>query len=272
MASVGADGGVKAEAEDEVLAAEAEVFPAEAEVVRGRVVRAVVLPCGAKGSFKGEAYEYAEPVQAEDGLSTPGSFFWVFRWLVDFLGGNQIPNFGGRSRATLLGRTASLLADGLSSSSEDEKEGEKKGSLDGEIKEEEKDDEAEDTRRGGARVPTAEQHLTVSSVMSRLSGAKRKSRGTVDDEDVELVKDELAEDPELEMGEAKAPRLRGDFSRSPLATPVWMSQLMVKGPRAGSRWMLDSAEVFSKVFRTLFGRTSRATCFRSLGASWPWTF
>ena len=74
------------------------------------------------------------------------------------------------------------------------------------------------------------------------------------------------------MGEAKAPRLRGDFSRSPLATPVWMSQLMVKGPRAGSRWMLDSAEVFSKVFRTLFGRTSRATCFRSLGASWPWTF
>ena len=177
MASVGADGGVKAEAEDEVLAAEAEVFPAEAEVVRGRVVRAVVLPCGAKGSFKGEAYEYAEPVQAEDGLSTPGSFFWVFRWLVDFLGGNQIPNFGGRSRATLLGRTASLLADGLSSSSEDEKEGEKKGSLDGEIKEEEKDDEAEDTRRGGARVPTAEQHLTVSSVMSRLSGAKRKVQG-----------------------------------------------------------------------------------------------
>ncbi|CAE7630209.1 Camkk2 [Symbiodinium sp. CCMP2592] len=223
MASVVAQKGVKAEGEDEVVEVKSEsegedkVVRAEADVVRGRVVRAVVLPCGAKGNFKGEVYEFAEPVQAEDGLSTPGFFFWLFRWLVDFLGGNQIPNFGGRSRATLLGRTASLLADGLSSRQ--------------------------------AKVPIAEQHLTVSSIMSRLSGAKRKSGGRVDDEDVEMeVKDD---DEELEavdvpgdsVDEAKAPRLRGDFALSSFAMLVWMSKLMVSGPRAGSRWMLDSAEL-----------------------------
>ncbi|CAE7521288.1 Camkk2 [Symbiodinium sp. CCMP2592] len=223
MASVVAQKGVKAEGEDEVVEVKSEsegedkVVRAEADVVRGRVVRAVVLPCGAKGNFKGEVYEFAEPVQAEDGLSTPGFFFWLFRWLVDFLGGNQIPNFGGRSRATLLGRTASLLADGLSSRQ--------------------------------AKVPIAEQHLTVSSIMSRLSGAKRKSGGRVDDEDVEMeVKDD---DEELEavdvpgdsFDEAKAPRLRGDFALSSFAMLVWMSKLMVSGPRAGSRWMLDSAEL-----------------------------
>ena len=234
---------------------------ARAEFVRERVVRAVVLPCGTKGNFRGEVYEFAEPVQAEDGLSTPGTFFWLFRWVVDFLGGNQIPNFGGRMRATLLGRMTDLLADGLSSSEEDEKPLEK------EVKEEDVREEAEDSARPKAKVPIADQHMTVSSVMTRLSDAKRKSKGGAEEDgarrksrrkgdedvDMEVTKEELDSDegPEQEAGRgdssdeetAPAPLLRGDFSLSSVCLLAWLSQLMVKGPRAGSRWMLEAAEI-----------------------------
>ena len=65
-------------------------------VVGARDVRAIVLPCGAKGQYRGEVYEFREPVLAEDGLSFPGYFFWVVRWIVDFLGGNNIVNFAGK--------------------------------------------------------------------------------------------------------------------------------------------------------------------------------
>ena len=58
---------------------------ARAEVVRERVVRAVVRPCGTKDNFRGEVYEFAGPVHAEDGVSTPGTFFWFLRWVVDLL-------------------------------------------------------------------------------------------------------------------------------------------------------------------------------------------
>jgi len=233
-----------------------------AEFVRERAVRAVVLPCESKGHFKGEVYEFAEPVQASDGLSTPGTFFWLFRWLVDFLGGNQIPNFGGRMRAVLLGRTTDLLADGLSSSDVDEQE-----PLDGEVKGEDEDvrEEAEDDPTRKHKVPIADEHMTVSSVMTRLSEAKRKSKGEAEDggarrksrkkadEDVDMeVKDEQldeGEEPEQESvrgdseDEQTGPLLRGDFSLSSLCLLGWMAQLMLKGPRAGSRWMLDTAEI-----------------------------
>ena len=207
-------------------------------VLPERHVRAVVLPCGTVGSFKGEVYQYERPVVASDGRSRPGLFFWIYRWLVDFLGGIASLNFIGRSREPIANRTAAVIYDGLSSSDE---ETQKMGKDDG-------DGEAID-------MPSAEDHLTASSMMTRITQVKRKKsfgEGGVKTEVKAEVKEEPAEEDQDDVDD-DGPISRGDFSLSSFALICWLAQLMAKGPRTNAKWNLDPADVKTRVTAFLAG-------------------
>ncbi|CAE7707438.1 Camkk2 [Symbiodinium sp. CCMP2592] len=224
----------EAEAERDVREAEA---PAERAgqrqaVQRERVVRAIVLPCGPHGSFKGEVYQYTTPVAARDGHSRPGFFFWVFRWMIDFLGGVGIANMAGRSREPIANRTAAVIFDGLSSSDEEvQKMGE-------EAKEE--DEEA-------IALPVADDHLTSSSMMAKqVAVSARKRKAAANDEDVR----EDVGDREAEEEEEDEPLSRGDFSLSSFACICWLGQLMAR------------AEGILQGMRDTFWQDVRKGCFQ----------
>ena len=228
-------------------------------VVRARDVRAIVLPCGAKGQYKGEVYQFREPIEAEDGLSYPGYFFWVVRWIVDFLGGNKIGNFAGKLRDTVVSRTTSVLGDGLSSDEAVEPVKEEAG----EDGQEEADGAAADVK-----VPSADMHVSASSMMKRIAGVKRKQNRTklevAPDSDVKKeVKEEAEEAEEAEASEdvpmaaaeteQEDPLSVSDFSVSTFACLCWMSQMMTKGPRADARWTLSKVEVQARARAWLLG-------------------
>ncbi|CAE7337768.1 Camkk2 [Symbiodinium sp. CCMP2592] len=217
-----------------------------AAAVPERTVRAVVLPCGAKGTFKGEVYEHTARVQADDGRSTPGFFFWIFRWMVDFLGGTPSHNFAGRSRDAIVGRAAAVLADGLSSSETEQDDEQEK-------------DEQEDSQE--AVLPSAEDHVSKSSTMTkheRIHKRKAKSK-QVKEEPAEpgVVKEEPdgeGDRPEEDDEEDDDELVRkGDFCLSSFACICWLAQLMAKGPRANSKWNLEPAEVRSRAEALLEG-------------------
>ncbi|CAE7254869.1 Camkk2 [Symbiodinium sp. CCMP2592] len=217
-----------------------------ADAVPERTVRAVVLPCGAKGTFKGEVYEHTVRVQADDGRSTPGFFFWIFRWMVDFLGGTPNHNISGRSRDGIVGRAAAVLADGLSSSEPEQDEQQEK-------------DEQEDSQE--AVMPSAGDHVSKSSTMTkheRIHKRKAKSK-PVKEEPAEpgVVKEEPdgeGDMPEEDDEEDDDELVRkGDFCLSSFACICWLAQLMAKGPRANSKWNLDPAEVRSRAEALLEG-------------------
>ena len=208
-------------------------------VVGARDVRAIVLPCGAKGQYRGEVYEFREPVLAEDGLSFPGYFFWVVRWIVDFLGGNNIVNFAGKMRDTVVSRTTSVLGDGLSSDEADEA-----------VKEEASEDGRQQAHdNADVKLPSAEKHVTASSMMKRIAGVKRKQSTKPEKEPDPDVKAEVKEECEadedvvMETAEGEEQLEASDFSVSTIACLCWMSQMMAKGPRADARWTLSKSEV-----------------------------
>ena len=209
------------------------------EAVPERTVRAVVLPCGKKGTFKGEVYEQAVRVQSDDKRSTPGFFFWILRWIVDFLGGTPTRNFAGRSRDAMVCRTATVLADGLSSSETEQ-------------------DEPEASEEGRA-LPSGESHVTLSGMMTmqERSAKKRKSKDqpVVKEESAEPagVKEELDEDSGQDEGDEADLVRRSDFSMSSFACLCWLANLMSKGPRANSKWNLESGEVRSRAEALLEG-------------------
>ena len=209
------------------------------EAVPERTVRAVVLPCGKKGTFKGEVYEQAVRVQSDDKRSTPGFFFWILRWIVDFLGGTPTRNFAGRSRDAMVCRTATVLADGLSSSETEQ-------------------DEPEASEEGRA-LPSGESHVTLSGMMTmqERSAKKRKSKDqpVVKEESAEPagVKEELDEDSGQDEGDEADLVRRSDFSMSSFACLCWSANLMSKGPRANSKWNLESGEVRSRAEALLEG-------------------
>ena len=225
-------------------------------VVRARDVRAIVLPCGAKGQYKGEVYQFREPIEAEDGLSYPGYFFWVVRWIVDFLGGNKIGNFAGKLRDTVVSRTTSVLGDGLSSDEAVEPVKEEAG----EDGQEEADGAAADVK-----VPSADMHVSASSMMKRIAGVKRKQNRTklevAPDSDVKKEVKEEAEEAEASEDvpmaaaetEQEDPLSVSDFSVSTFACLCWMSQMMTKGPRADARWTLSKVEVQARARAWLLG-------------------
>ena len=215
-----------------------------------RDVRAVVLACGTQGTFKGEVYQFRRPVMARDGRSNPGCFFWIFRWMVDFLGGTQIRNFGGRSRELIGGRTCTVLADGLSSS----------------------EDEAMGENEDEVTVPSADEHMTASSMMTRQQQAfkKRTKSDELKQEAKGEVKAEVKDEPGDDGGDSsdsEGPLRRADFSLSSFACLCWLTQLMSKGTRANARWNLASTEVQARAeallcgMRDCFWQEVRKGCF-----------
>lgn len=219
-----------------------------------RDVRALVLACGTKGAFKGEVYQFRRPIVAKDGRSNPGCFFWIFRWMVDFLGGVQIHNFGGKSRELIAGRTGAVLADGLSSS-EDEAM----------VVVENEDD---------VPMPSAEEHLTSSSMMTRQQQVSKKRKKSLAEESKREVKGEVKDEVKDEPGDdgqdsvdSDGPVRKADFSLSSFACLCWLAQLVSKGTRANARWNLASTEVQARAeallcgMRDCFWQDVRKGCF-----------
>ena len=220
-----------AEAAEESVVREAEALVEGAgrreALAPERIVRAIVLPCGRQGSFKGEVYQYTTPVPARDGRSKPGFFFWVFRWIVDFLGGSEVANIAGRSREPIGNRTAAVIFDGLSSS--DEEVQAMASAADG-------DEEA-------VQLPVADDHMTESSMMLKQTAVKKRKAAADDQEDV----------PEDVEAAEEGPIHRGDFSLSSFACICWLAQLMAKGPRKGAKWNLEAKDVQARAEAILGG-------------------
>ena len=172
-------------------------------------------------------YQYTTPVPARDGRSKPGFFFWVFRWIVDFLGGSEVANIAGRSREPIGNRTAAVIFDGLSSS--DEEVQAMASAADG-------DEEA-------VQLPVADDHMTESSMMLKQTAVKKRKAAADDQENV----------PEDDEAAEEGPIHRGDFSLSSFACICWLAQLMAKGPRKGAKWNLEAKDVQARAEAILGG-------------------
>ena len=218
-----------------------------------RDVRALVLGCGSKGSFKGEVYQFRRPIVARDGRSNPGCFFWIFRWMVDYLGGSQTRNLGGKSREAIGIRTGAVLADGLSSS----------------------EDEAivdVDGNEDDVPLPSVDEHMTASSMMTRQKQVAKRKKSTeelkqeVKGEIKAEAKDEPSDDDQ-NSSDSEGPLRRADFSLSSFACLCWLAQLMSKGTRATAKWNLASAEIQARAeallcgMRDCFWQDVRKGCF-----------
>ena len=214
-----------------------------------RDVRALVLGCGSKGTFKGEVYQFRRPILARDGRSNPGCFFWIFRWMVDYLGGSPTRNLSGKSREAIAGRTGAVLADGLSSS-EDEAI----------VEVDEKEDDVP--------VPCVDEHMTASSMMTRQRQVAKRKKST--EEQKQEVKGEIkaeAKDEPSDSSDSEGLLRRADFSLSSFACLCWLAQLMSKGTRANAKWHLGSAEIQARAeallcgMRDCFWQDVRKGCF-----------
>ncbi|CAE7453042.1 unnamed protein product [Symbiodinium sp. CCMP2592] len=152
----------------------------------------------------------------------------------------------------------SVLGDGLSSDESSQQ-----------VKEEASEDdqeEAADREAADVKVPSAEMHVSESSMMKRIAGAKRKKNRTKpevapDSDDKMEVKEEAedaeqaeaTEDVDMGVGEPDEPLAVSDFSVSTFACLCWMSQMMAKGPRADARWTLSKVEVQARARAWLVG-------------------
>ena len=151
-------------------------------------------------------------------------------------------------RATLLGRTTDLLADGLSSSEEDEMP------LDKEVKEEDQDvrEEAEDGPDQGQIADRRSAHdgvqrddtaVRCEKKVQRWGRGGRRGHGGQEG-GARLGRWAGAGGRACGfVGRGDSSGLKRDFSLSSVCLLGWLSQLMVKGPRAGSRWMLEAADL-----------------------------
>ena len=190
-----------------------------------KVVRAVVLPCGSFGSFRGEAYHFSAAWPAS-GVSV----FYVLRWVVDWLGGNRARNFLGDSVHTWRGWIAQRLRDDRSDGSDGSRESQS-GS----------DEEDEDIPHENAPARDAEEHLLSSSWSEVTRSRGQKDHGTEGSEE-----------------EEQAPAIpRRDFCVSTFGLVVLLLHWIVRGPRANSKWNLSKSDLASRCRALLQGLSDR---------------
>ena len=196
-----------------------------------------MLPCGTAGTYKGEVYEHTRPPDAEGGRSDKplGSFFFVVRWLIDYLGGVKQRNFCGDSAAAWRNRVTAALADAASSEDETPEE---------------------------AAEAAGTAHVADSSFSSKLTKTAKRRRSssarpspTQDEENAEDAgtAGEMDDSQTSAASTAEAPDRAGDFSMSAFCLLLFLTQLAWKGPRANAKWCVEAGVVSERSRRLLQG-------------------